>query len=66
MVQVAGRHLPREHEAQPRGPVTAFGERLAGPNGSHRSARDDRANARHTRQPFASSVLPGQDGNLIG
>jgi len=38
----------------------------AGPDCGHHSARDDRANARHTHQPLASSVLPGQDRNLIG
>ena len=49
---VAGRDLLR-HEAQPGGEVAAFGERIAGADRGHHSARDDRSDAWNAHQPLA-------------
>jgi hypothetical protein len=61
---VAGRDLLR-YEAQPGGKVTAFGERITGPDCGYHGAGDKRSDAGNAHQPLAPKVLPRKGCDLV-
>src|SRR5262249_2965519 len=62
---VPGRYLLR-HQAEPGAEVAALREPIAGADGSHHRARDDRPDARHRHQPFAGLILTRERFDLAG